>query len=32
MKQVINFKAQKEEWEKAKDKAFAKLNAKSKIS
>ena len=31
MKQVINFKAQKEEWEKAKDKAFNKLNAKSKI-
>ena len=31
MKQVINFKAQKEEWEKAQDKAFNKLNAKSKI-
>ena len=31
MKQVINFKAQKEEWEKAKEKAFNKLNAKSKI-
>ena len=31
MKQVINFKAQKEEWKKAKEKAFNKLNAKSKI-
>jgi len=31
MKQVINFKAQKEDWEKAKEKAFGKLNAKSKI-
>lgn len=31
MKQVINFKAQKEEWEKAKTQAFNKLNAKSKI-
>ena len=31
MKQVINFKAQKEEWEKAKTQAFNKLNAKSRI-
>ena len=31
MKQVINFKAQKEDWEKAKTQAFNKLNAKSKI-
>ena len=31
MKQVINFKAQKEDWEKAKDTAFNKLNQKSKI-
>ena len=31
MKQVIKFSAQKEEWEKAKEKAFNKLNAKSKI-
>ena len=31
MKQVINFKAQKENWEEAKDKAFNKLNSKSKI-
>ena len=29
MKQVINFKAQKEDWEKAKDTAFNKLNKKS---
>lgn len=31
MKQVIKFSAQKENWEKAQDKAFNKLNAKSKI-
>lgn len=31
MKQVINFKAQKEDWEKAKDTAFNKLNKKSNI-
>lgn len=31
MKHVINYKVKKEEWEKAKDKAFVKLNAKSKI-
>ena len=31
MKKVVNFKAQKEEWEKAKEKAFNKLNAKYTI-
>lgn len=31
MKKVINYKAQKEEWEKAKEKAFKKLNTKHKI-
>ena len=31
MKQVINFKAQKEDWEKAQEKAFNKLNGKAKI-
>ena len=31
MKQVIKFSAQKEEWEKAKEDAFKKLNAKANI-
>lgn len=31
MKKVINYKAQKEEWEKAKEEAFKKLNAKATI-
>ena len=31
MKQVINYKAKKENWEEAKNEAFTKLNKKSKI-
>ena len=31
MKQVVNYKAKKEEWENAKTQAFNKLNKKSKI-
>lgn len=31
MKKVINYKAQKEEWEQAKEHAFKKLNSKHKI-
>lgn len=31
MKKVINYKAQKEDWDKAKEKAFKKLNAKANI-
>ena len=31
MKKVVNYKVKKEDWEKAKDKAFHKLNAKHRI-
>ena len=32
MKKVVNYKAQKEEWEKAKDEAFKKISPKHKVN
>ena len=31
MKKVVNYKAQKEEWEQAKEKAFKKISSKHKV-